>query len=125
MQDNMFTVMTAVLIPVEYFRLRFGYKGNINETFPELIAFQIFTIFFTMPLAVAPMTSKNKMPHERACAILNCGFIFFEFVYCTTLIQSFIKTQSAVFFLRTAPLIDKNFMKKYTGALDVNSVREI
>ena len=26
-------------IPVEYFRLRFGYRGNINETFPELIAF--------------------------------------------------------------------------------------
>ena len=35
------------------------------------------------------------------------------------------KTQSAVFFLRQAPLIDKNFLKKYHGAMDMNSVREI
>lgn len=30
-----------------------------------------------------------------------------------------------MFFLRTAPLIDKNFQKKYTGNMDMNSVREI
>ena len=47
---------TLVWIPLEYFRLRYGYKGNINETFPELIAFQIFTIFFTLPLSVLPLT---------------------------------------------------------------------
>lgn len=41
------------------------------------------------------------------------------------LIQYQFNTQSAVFFLRTAPLIDKNFQKKYTGNMDMNSVREI
>ena len=115
----------ALWIPIEYFRVQFGYKGNINETFPELIAFQIFTIFFTIPLAVLPLTQNPLFPHETSCCILNVAFVFFEFVYCAILIQNFVKTQSAVFSLRTAPLIDKNFQKKYTGANDVNSVREI
>jgi hypothetical protein len=57
--------------------------------------------------------------------LLNIAFVFFEFVYCAILIQSFIRTQSAVFVLRTAPLIDKNFQKKYAGTDDFNSVREI
>ena len=72
-----------------------------------------------------PLTNEKYLPHERACCLINCGFVFFQFVYCTMLIQNFIKTQSAVFFLRTAPIIDKNFQKKYTGANDINSVREI
>ena len=51
-------VVTALLIiwvPVEFARLRFGYSGNINETFPELIAFLIFTVFFIVPLSIIPL----------------------------------------------------------------------
>jgi hypothetical protein len=40
---------------LEYTRIVFGYSGNINETFPELIAFLIFTVFFTVPLSVLPL----------------------------------------------------------------------
>ena len=111
MEDKQYAYLACIVlwVPIEYFRLRFGYRGNINETFPELIAFQIFTIFFTLPLAVMPLTNTKFLPHERACCLINCGFVFFQFVYCTMLIQNFIKTQSAVFFLRTAPIIDKNF----------------
>ena len=76
-------------------------------------------------MAVIPLTQKKFLPHERICCVINCAFVFFQFVYCAMLIQNFIKTQSAVFFLRTAPLIDKNFQKKYTGANDMMSVREI
>jgi len=35
----LYTVVVFLWIPIEYFRVRFGYRGNINETFPELIAF--------------------------------------------------------------------------------------
>ena len=57
LQDEQYAFTAAMVawIPLEYFRLRFGYRGNINETFPELIAFQIFTIFFTLPLAILPL----------------------------------------------------------------------
>lgn len=79
-------------IPIEYFRLRFGYKGNINETFPELIAFQIFTVFFTLPLGILPMTQSVFLPHERICCVINLAFVFFQFVFCAMLIQNFIKT---------------------------------
>ena len=56
--DILMLVVTALLIiwvPVEFARLRFGYSGNINETFPELIAFLIFTVFFIVPLSIVPL----------------------------------------------------------------------
>lgn len=37
----------------------------------------------------------------------------------------FMSTQSAAFYLRTAPLIDKNIQKKYAGANDIGGQREI
>lgn len=87
-----FAIGLLVWLPIEYFRLRFGYKGNINETFPELIAFQIFTIFFTLPLGILPMTRTVFLPHERICCFINLAFVFFQFVFCAMLIQNFIKT---------------------------------
>ena len=49
---NPFIILGVVLMilwaPIEMFRLNFGYKGNINEAFPEFIAFIIFTFFFTI-----------------------------------------------------------------------------
>jgi hypothetical protein len=56
--DFLILVVTALLIlwvPVEFARLRFGYLGNINETFPELIAFLIFTVCFTVPFSIIPL----------------------------------------------------------------------
>jgi hypothetical protein len=47
--------LTLLWVPVEIARLSFGYIGNINETFPELIAFLIFTFFFVGPLAALPL----------------------------------------------------------------------
>ena len=34
-------VLTLFYVLTEYFRINFGYTGNINESFPELIAFLI------------------------------------------------------------------------------------
>ena len=43
-----------IWFPVELARLNYGYKGNINETFPEMIAFIIFTFFFSTPFSIVP-----------------------------------------------------------------------
>ena len=85
-------VSVGLWTPLEYFRINYGYRGNINETFPELIAFQIFTIFFTLPLSVLPLTQFIKFPHERCVCIINVAFVFFELVYCMILIQNFMRT---------------------------------
>lgn len=56
---DILTIVVAALqvlwLPLEISRLRFGYQGNIGETFPELIAFLIFTLFFIVPLSVLPV----------------------------------------------------------------------
>ncbi len=34
-------IMTIMYCATELFRLKFGYSGNINESYPDLIAFTI------------------------------------------------------------------------------------
>ena len=88
-------VVTALLIiwvPVEFARLRFGYSGNINETFPELIAFLIFTIFFIIPLSIVPLFQEHLFPHERATLWINIAFVFFELVFGAFVMRRFMLT---------------------------------
>ena len=67
-------------VPLEYFRIRFGYRGNITETFPDLIAFLIFTLFFTIPISILPLFQQHYYPHERAVIWMNIIFDIFEFI---------------------------------------------
>ena len=105
--------IVAIWIPMEYFRIRFGYKGNINETFSEIVAFLVFSFFFVLPLSVAPiiyiLEEMPLLPHERTILIINVLFIFAEGINGLVIMNRFYKTQSAAFYLRTAPIIDKNF----------------
>lgn len=112
-------------VPIEIFRIRFGYNGNINETFPELIAFLIFTIFFVIPLSALPLFQTFLYPHELSTCLINVAFVFSELIMGFVVMRQFMKTQSAAFYLRTAPLIDKLFGKKYAGSMDIGAVREI
>ena len=126
--DILMIVVTALLIiwvPIEIARLRFGYSGNINETFPELIAFMIFTIFFIVPISIVPLFQAHLFPHERATLWINIAFVFFELVFGAFVMRRFMLTQSAAFYLRTATLIDKTFSKKFAGTNDIMSTREI
>ena len=61
------SVLWAIL---EYYRIRFGYEGNIGETFPEMIAFLIFSGAFCLPLSVLPLVVSVKFPHENCTAII-------------------------------------------------------
>ena len=120
-------IILGVWAPTEYFRLRFGYSGNIKESFSEVIAFLAFS-FFVILLSGAPfiyILAPPMLPHERFCIIVNIGFIIVEFINGCILVRRFMKMHAAAFYLRTAPILDKNFQKKYAGADDIMSVREI
>ena len=47
-------ILTVFFCIFEMFRLNFGYRGNINESFPELIAFIIQTFLFSIAFVVVP-----------------------------------------------------------------------
>ena len=93
--------------------MNFGYRGNINESFPELIAFLIQTILFSLLFTLLPYIHPFKMPHEDCMYIINILFLMFEFFVGIHVMTRFTSTQGAAFYRRTAPLIDKNFKKKY------------
>jgi hypothetical protein len=94
-------------------RMNFGYKGNINESFPELIAFLIQTILFSFAFTLMPFIHSFKMPHEDCMYIINILFLIVEILIGFWVMFTFSSTQGAAFYRRTAPLIDKNFKKKY------------
>ena len=106
-------------IPVEAFRLRSGYKGNINETFPDLILFLGLTVCTLILDCVPLMNFTKRYPHELSCIIINILFTLLEFIFGFIVGFRFINSHFASFKLRTAPIIDKNFAKKYYGANDV------
>lgn len=112
-----FVILGVILMilwaPIEFFRLNFGYKGNINEAFPEFIAFVIFTFFFTITFSAVIYINPLKFPHEEACYIFNFAFIITELVYSIYLIFSLSSVQQAHYTLRTAPGLDPDFKLKY------------
>ena len=118
-------ILTLFYCITELFRLNFGYKGNINESFPELIAFIIQTFLFSIAFTLVPFIAEHKFPHEDAMYIINLLFLTFELIIGFFVMMKFSRTQSAAFYRRTAPLIDKKFRKKYEGAEEVGSNREI
>ena len=79
-------------LPLEISRLRFGYSGNINETFPELIAFLIFTLFFIIPISMFPLLQKYTFPHEVATVVINLVFLAFELVLGCMVMHRFMQT---------------------------------
>lgn len=93
---DILTIVVAVLkvlwLPLEIARLRFGYSGNINETFPELIAFLIFTLFFIVPLSALPAFQNDMFPHEMATICINLLFVFFEFILGCVVMHRFMQT---------------------------------
>ena len=117
--------LMLIWAPLEFFRVRIGYSGNINETFPELIAFMIFTGCFILPISVVPLFQSYLYPHEAATIFINLAFVFCELVVGSVCMWRFMSTNSAAFFLRTAPIIDKTFEKKFAGSSDIMSTREI
>ena len=81
------TIVTCALkiiwVPLEYTRLYLGYTGNLNESFPEIIAFLLFTLFFIVPLSILPCIPNKILPpfpHERATLGINIAFVLFELI---------------------------------------------
>lgn len=114
-----------VYLPIEMTILYFGYVGNIKETFPEMIAFMTFIVFFKIPIQVGIYFQAFLFPLEKSCFWIIGGFIFLELFYGTKTIIRVIKTQTAAFYLRNAPLIDPRFAKQYQSRGIVKSSREI
>ena len=56
---------------------------------------------------------------------INCTFTLVELIVSIVVVRSFLRTQSAAFYLRTAPLIDKLFSKIYANSEDINSTRVV
>jgi len=56
---------------------------------------------------------------------INCIFTIVELIVSIAVVRNFLRTQSAAFYLRTAPLIDKLFLKIYANSDDINSKRVV
>ena len=73
-------VFVLLYVVTEFFRLNFGYKGNINESFAELLAFIIFSTIFSLVFAIFPLQAKHLFPHEESMYWINIVFLSCEIV---------------------------------------------
>ena len=91
-----------------------------------MIAFIIFTIFFIFPFSIIPIIMPFKFPHEVPMYLINYIFLAFEILLGLVVMCRFMNTQSAAFYLRTAPLIDRLFQLKYSrGKGEIKTSRQI
>jgi hypothetical protein len=73
-------VLTVFYCIIEFCRLNFAYKGNINESFSELIAFSILTLPFSLACVVVPLIYSYKFAHEDCMYIINIVFLASELI---------------------------------------------
>ena len=52
-------ILTFLHLITEYFRFKFGNNGNINESFPELMAFLIQSILFNFAFVFVPLLNPH------------------------------------------------------------------
>ncbi len=84
----------------EFFRLNYGYKANIGESFPNLLFFILFTVVFSIPSMVMIIIGEQVVPIDIATAGIELLFIFTELLLSCSAIKKVTKKQSAVFYLR-------------------------
>ena len=80
-----------------------------------------------MPFIIVPITCKFSFPHEDYLYIMNLLFVFAEIILGFYVTCRFSHTQTAAFYRRTAPLLDKKFRKIYEHSKSTgigNSKRE-
>lgn len=114
-----------IWIPVELFRLRSGYSGNINENFPDLILFFGLSVCVLVLNLIPFVNLAQRFPHELSCIVINVLFTLIELVFGLAVGCNFMQKHFASFKLRTAPIIDKNFQKKYHRTADIQCKREM
>lgn len=117
-------ILTILFCITEIFRLNFGYKGNINQSFPELIAFLIQTLLFSLPFVIVPFFTP-KLPHEDCMYIISIIFLVFEWIIGFFLCMKFSNTMSAAYYRRTAPILDKKFKRKYDNSIKSSHPRAV
>ena len=61
---------------------------------------------------MVPLFCRFRFPHEDCMYVIGLIFMTFEFFVGIFVMRTFSNTQSAAFYRRTAPLIDKKFKKK-------------
>jgi len=96
-------IAITVFALAEFIRLYFGFSGNINESFPSLIAFLVISVLFTAPTLIYQWAAINVvLPIDYAVGIIQWLFLLAEVLLGIVAIKRLVKKQTAIFFLRNS-----------------------
>lgn len=85
---------------IEIWRISFGYKANIKESFPNLLVFVLVTFIFSVPCQVLTIVTPYVFPIDLACFYINIVFVFLEILFAIIAMIRMVKKHSAIFYLR-------------------------
>jgi hypothetical protein len=85
-----------------------------------------FTLFFRLPMQLGIYNQNFLFPMEYSCFWVIGFFLLLEFVIGIFTIRKIINTQTALFYLRNAKLVDPKYNKTYKAKdRQIKSSREI
>lgn len=105
-RPNNFTITRYFLLIfwafVEYYRLNKGFSANIEESFPELISFDLMTIVFSMPPQFLLLVGNQTMPIDKSVFIVYICFAICELILSLVVMIRIVKRKAAVFLLHNS-----------------------
>ena len=117
-------IAICVWLPLEMLRIYYGYRGNINATFPELIAFTIFTLFAAGCIFLLAVPPPIRFPCELCVLAVQVLFMLCEFFVGLYLICKYMAHSSTIFFLRGQTMLDRD-LQLYHSLQTIKTSREI
>ena len=84
---------------VEIVRLNLGYKANIDESFPDLVSFDLLTLVFSIPPQVLQVVGKQTMPIDKSTFIVYIFFAILEVITSFIVMRNIVKRKAAVYYL--------------------------
>ncbi len=94
-------ILAIVIVILELFRLPNGFYGNLRQSFPEILAFFILTLFSTVLVFVLLIVQfEFAIPTEFALLVVQALFLVGQLVTCLLAMGSLSDAQTALFFWR-------------------------
>jgi hypothetical protein len=87
---------------IEVYRLSKAYSANIEESFPELIKFNLLTFVFSIPpqiLLIIGGVGGQVLPIDKSCFIVYISFVIMEILVSIFVMNKLVKRKAAVYFL--------------------------
>lgn len=87
-------------IIAEFYRLGRGYRANLDESFPQLMSFDLVTLVFCLSPQIILIIGDHVLPVDIVTTVIYIIFVLFEFIFSLFAMRRIIKSKGSLYYLR-------------------------